>query len=102
MSAKINSELDKVDWEIANDFLIELMRARNNDRGHFGKSAVPTLRSTIAGKPAQVSFLSDALKVYDPIAREYLKPETYSSKSITSTFKIDKLSKIRLVAKISL
>ena len=67
------------------------MRAKNYARGHSRKPVVPTLRSIIDGKPAHVSFLSDGLKAYDSMARKYLEGMAYSNKSITTTFKIDKL-----------
>lgn len=99
VSEKLNSALAKVDGKVANDFLIKLMCAKNNTRGYSKKEIIPILKSSIDGKPAQISFKDSKINVYDPIDRRYLNESELTSKSIKASFKMDQLCRIRFVAK---
>jgi hypothetical protein len=102
--AKFNSTVGgSVDGAIANDSLMMFARRNADARGHSGKEPIPVFkRSEIEGRPAQVSFGSNAIEVWDAKSKSYLSEEDLTGKLIKSSFKIDRLSSIRFAAKVAL
>ena len=94
---------EKVDGAIANDPLIMFARRDAAARGHSGTDPIPIWKkSEFEGRPIQVSFEKEKLKVWDSRNRTYLLEEEISGKQFKSNFKIDQFAPLRLAAKVSL
>ncbi|WP_155734179.1 hypothetical protein [Pandoraea pnomenusa] len=107
MNAKFNAEVgSKVDGVLANDFLILPRRIALNARGHTKKKPTAINKKSTMGdqkSPIQVEFFSEeGLKLYDPIKRRNLTEAEVSGKKITSSFTLQRFSRLRFAAKVAL
>ncbi len=107
VNAKFNAEVgSKVDGVLANDFLILPRRIELDARGHTKKKPIAIVKNSTMGDqklPVQVEFFSEeGLKVYDPIKRRNLTEEEASGKSYTSSFTLQRFSRLRFAAKVAL
>lgn len=102
--ADYNSKIgSKVDGAIANDFLVMLARRNADARGHSDKPPVPVWkRSTLDGRPIQITLGRDKVEGWDARARTPIPEEQLAGRPIESTHRIDRFAAMRFAAKVSL
>lgn len=100
---RTNSTLgSKIDGNLSNDFLIQLLRKTFDTRGHSNQKVIPKLKNSRLiplDIPVQVSFIDDELKVYDVIGKQYLDKEHYKQKEFESKVQFDRFIRIKFTAK---
>jgi hypothetical protein len=94
---------EKIDGAIANDPLIMFARREADARGHSGIEPIPRWRkSEFEGRPVQVTFGKDGIRIWDAKSQTYIDEEYFTGKPITSELRMDRFASIRFVAKTAL
>jgi hypothetical protein len=78
-------------------------RREADARGHSGIEPVPVWkRSEFEGRPVQVSFGKDRIRIWDAKSRTYLDEDYAVGKPIESKLRIDRFASVRFTAKVAL
>lgn len=101
-----NSELgSKIDGKLANDFLMSLIRSKNNFKGHSKKKVSVTLKNSKIGNtniPAQITFDNESISVYSPIEKRHLSKDEVKNLNIESKFVLERFLRICFCSKVIL
>ena len=102
-----NSEMgSRVDGAIANDFLVQILRQRNDARGHSNRPVEPVWRkSTMNDRPVQVKFPADVtqpIQVWDAKAGANIEEADLAGQPLTSEHRISIDDNLRFLAKVAL
>ncbi|CAN7659794.1 hypothetical protein [Variovorax paradoxus] len=106
VEAQFNSEVGgQVDGAVANDFLTLVRRTKFDARGHSKKAPVATIRNARIGpeaRPAQVTFGSEAITVWDAKLGRNLERAEYADKRVQMKIAAEKVPRFRYLAKVAL
>jgi HNH endonuclease len=92
----------KIDGKIANDFLVQLLRKKNEAKGHSKKPAVATAKNSkilSSNSPIQVNFTKNGIVLYDPKSRKHIYPNEYNKVDLVSKLRLDRFIRLRFAAK---
>lgn len=96
----------KIDGALANDFLVAFRRRHFDARGHSKRApSVRSKRSTMGEgeRPVQVEFQGEnGLRIFDPIENRILDPEETAGQTFTSSFHLQRFSRIKFASKVAL
>lgn len=103
-SKAFNSDMgSQIDGRIANDPFVMLARHEADARGHSGRAPVPGWkRSTLDGKPVQLSLAKEELSAWDPIARRRMPEAELAGQSFATRLQIDFGAPLKFVTKLAL
>lgn len=91
-----------IDGKIANDFLVQLLRKKNEAKGHSKKPAVATARNSkivSSDSPIQVNFTKNGIVLYDPISKKHIYPNEYDKIGLVSKLRLDRFIRLRFAGK---
>lgn len=94
---------EAVDGAMANDPLMQIVRSRASVRGHSRNHKPPTWkRSEINGRPGQMAWTADGLRLWDGRDRRYVEGDGNSPIPVTSHINFDMFAATRFAAKVAL
>jgi len=101
---KFNSFMgEDVDGALANDPLMMFARRNADARGHSKTAPVPVWKnSTFEGRPVQVTWAKEDVRVWDAKSKTVLPESTVAGKEMTTKFTMDRFASIRFVARVTL
>lgn len=91
-----------IDGKLANDFLVQLLRKKDEAKGHSKKPAAATAKNSkivSSDSPIQVNFTKNGIVLYDPKSKKHIYPNEYDKIGPVSNLRLDRFIRLRFAAK---
>jgi len=94
---------DTVDGVLANGPFVMFARRNADARGHSKTDPVPVWKkTTLAGRPVQVAWAKEEVRVWDAKSRTVLSDSDVAGKEMTTKLSLDRFASIRFIARVAL